>query len=409
MLTGRAFAVLGAGAALYVASRLVGSPDLHMVALGLLALVPAAAFLVRVNRQRVTSLRRLSTRRTFPGGRVRVELEIHGDGRSRAPFLLLEDRVPPGLGPPARAVAGDLPPGGRRVISYDLVPRARGRYPIGPLRVLVSDPFDLIRHVVPFRERQDLVVYPEVEDLGGARQAAPAGSSGDSSSRQLFRSGEDFYTMRRYEVGDDLRLIHWPSVARTGDLMIRQDEAARRASAVLFLDTREEALGSWPEAFERAVSAAASIGVHHLRAGYRVRLATPEQPPRYLDRDQMLDLLAVLQPSRVTSLSPGLRRLRDASSGGAALLVVTRVPSPAEVAELSRAGSGYGPKLAVLIHRVNPDDLHLEARHNLDRETELARRSLGRAGWDVILLPPNGRLHDAWTLRTKRPAIAASW
>ena len=36
--------------------------------------------------------------------------------------------------------------------------------------------------------------------------------------------------MRGYQEGDDLRRIHWPSVARTGELMIRQDESSKRAS-----------------------------------------------------------------------------------------------------------------------------------------------------------------------------------
>ena len=49
--------------------------------------------------------------------------------------------------------------------------------------------------------------------------------------------------MRGYQEGDDLRRIHWPSVARTGELMIRQDESTRRSTAVLFVDTRDAAVG----------------------------------------------------------------------------------------------------------------------------------------------------------------------
>ena len=49
--------------------------------------------------------------------------------------------------------------------------------------------------------------------------------------------------MRGYQEGDDLRRIHWPSVARTGELMIRQDEASRRAGGLIYLDSREALLG----------------------------------------------------------------------------------------------------------------------------------------------------------------------
>jgi alpha-galactosidase len=76
VLTGRAWAVIWGGGALWVASRVVGAPDLHMAAVGLLALVPMVALLVRVTPPKLQATRRLSTRRAFPGTRVRVDLEI---------------------------------------------------------------------------------------------------------------------------------------------------------------------------------------------------------------------------------------------------------------------------------------------------------------------------------------------
>ncbi len=411
MLTGRAWALLGGGLLLYIASRFVGAPDLHMVAVGLVALVPVAAVLIRWTRHDLEAVRRLSTRRAFPGSRIRIDLEIHNAGSTRTSFVLLEDRLPPDLGPPSRAVVADIAPGARRTVSHEVIARRRGRYPIGPLRAYLADPFDLVRNTVVFPVQQDLIVYPEVEDLGPSQVASPIGSSGESSTRQMFRSAEEFYTMRQYEIGDDLRRIHWPSVARTGQLMIRQDEASRRASAALFLDTRESAVGRSTEAFERAVSAAASIGAHYLRSGYRLRLVTPESLPRPVDLDGFLERLALVRPSTTRVLTPSLQRLRSLASGGAALVVVTHIPDPAELAELSRLGAGYGPKLAVLVHPRDPDELYLEPRREIDRQAESARTSMARAKWDVLLIRPNGRLQDVWPLRANRPArgIAASW
>lgn len=410
MLTGRAWAVIGGGALLWLVSRALGAPDIHMVAVGLLALVPLSALLVRFNRHELVATRRLSTRRAFPGARVRVDLELHNRARRRTSPLLLEDHLPSSLGVAARAVAGDVAPGGRRTASYHLTVRSRGRYPIGPLSAWVADPFDLARQRIEFPGQHDLIVYPAVEDLGAAPSAAPVGGAGESSTRQLYRSGEDFYTMRHYEIGDDLRRIHWPSVARTGELMIRQDEAVRRASAVLLLDTREAALGEYRPAFERAVSAAASIGAHYLRAGFTLRLALPDSPPRPVDADGFLELLALIRPTSARQLTPVVRELRAAASGGTALVVVTHVPPPEEVALLSRLAGGFVNRLAVLVHRQDPDQLYLPARQDADRVAEGARGSMGRAGWEVLLLPPSGRLREIWQLRDKRPArrIAAS-
>jgi len=411
VLTGRAWAVIAGGIVLWLASRALGAPDLHMVAVGLLALVPLAALLVRTTRHDLAATRRLSTRRALPGTRVRVDLELQNQGRRRTSLLLLEDRLPSSLGAPARAVAGEVRPGGRRTVSYHLTARVRGRYPIGPLSAWAADPFDIARQRIEFPGQHDLIVYPEVEDLGMSPSAAPVGGAGESSTRQLFRSGEDFYTMRHYEIGDDLRRIHWPSVARTGELMIRQDEAVRRASALLLLDTRESALGDFRDAFERAVSAAASIGAHYLRAGFTLRVALPDAPPQPVDVDGFLELLALVRPTPARRLTPAIRQLGTAASAGAALVVVTHVPPAEEVAVLSRLSGAFATRLAVLVHRHDLDELYLPARHDADHAAEGARGSMSRAGWEVLLLRPSGRLGDVWQLRDKRPArrIAASW
>jgi uncharacterized protein (DUF58 family) len=404
MLTGRAWAVLGGGALLWAASRLVGSPDLHMVAVAILLLVPLSALLVRATRHDLTATRRLSARRVFPGTSVEVGLEVHNRGRRRTSLLLLEDRLPSSLGRSARAAAADVPPDGRKEVAYGITARGRGRYPIGPLAVWVGDPFDLVRHRIEFPDRHDLIVYPEVEDLGTLPMAAPAGGAGDSSTRQLFRSGDEFYTMRQYELGDDLRRIHWPSVARTGQLMIRQDEAVRRAQAAVFLDTRTGALGEHHEAFERAVSVAASIGAHYLRAGFTVRLGTPDRPWRPVDRDQFLELLALIRPSRTAQITPALRQLRHSVTPGTTLVVVTHLPTAEEVAALSRLGSGYATRLAVLIHPEEPERQPIRPRWEADRRADTSRTSLGRGGWEVLVLKPSSRLREAWQLRANRPA-----
>ena len=405
MLTGRAWAVLGTGASLWLTSRLLGTPDLHMVAVGLLALVPLAAILVRLMRHDLTAVRRLSTRRAFPGTRIRVEVEVRNVGKRRTAMLFVEDRVPTSLGPVAREVLGEIRAGTRQQVGYDITPRARGRYRLGPLGILVADPFDLVRKRIEFDVRHDIVVFPEIESITGGRPATPLGASGEASTRQLFRAAEDFYTMRAYEEGDDLRRIHWPSVARTGELMIRQDESAHRAAAALVLDNRSSGLGGSGPAFERAVSAAASIGAHYLRTGFRLRLATADQAPALVELDRFLETLALARPSRTQQITPTLTRLASASAAGGALVVVTHVPDASAIAALSRVGAG-GSRIAVLVQQHERDDLSSRARSAQDRALLAARRSLARAGWDVVVLGPNERLGEAWPRRRGRSPLA---
>ena len=72
------------------------------------------------------------------------------------------------LGRAARLVIGGVRPGAREQATYTLVPQSRGRYLLGPLVVDVSDPFALSRFRLQFDEREELLVTPEIEDLGAA-------------------------------------------------------------------------------------------------------------------------------------------------------------------------------------------------------------------------------------------------
>jgi uncharacterized protein (DUF58 family) len=404
MLAGRGVAVFVTGLAMWLAARLLGSPGLEVVAIGVAALPLLAARAAKRGAQRLQIRRRLSEVRVMPGSRVTVTLELENHSPIATSFLLVEDRLPAQLGRAARLVVGGIREGSREQAAYTLVPQSRGRFLLGPLVVDVSDPFALTRRRLEFDERDELLVAPEIEDLGASPDPSSGPSFGVSRARQLFRTGEEYYTMRQYVEGDDLRRIHWPSVARTGDLMIRQDQSTRRASGLVFLDTRAVALGrTHTPAFERGVSVAASVGVLLARRGFVLRLGTTELPAAALSEDRFLDALTGISHTEVRSVGPALAHLRAGSSPDTSLVFVSAPPVPAELGSLIRAGAGFGQKLAVLIYPTDPGRLPPDRQVQLEGRASQARLSLARAGWDVIVLPPSMRLQERWHSPVERP------
>lgn len=214
--------------------------------------------------------------------------------------------------------------------------------------------------------------------------------------------------MRPYQEGDDLRRIHWRSVARIGELMIRQDESTRRSNAALFLDTRESAVGRiHSPSFEKCVSAAASVGVLLARYGFAVRLATSQLAPTPVGEDTLLEALAGIGHDTARALSNGLGRLRSAAAADTTLVAITAPPLPAELASLVRAGAVFGPKLAVLVYPIDPGTLPPERQAHLEGRASSARVSLSRSGWEVLVLSPSERLRDVWqATRNTLPALS---
>jgi len=210
--------------------------------------------------------------------------------------------------------------------------------------------------------------------------------------------------MRQYQLGDDLRRIHWPSVARTGDLMIRQDESSRRASGLVFLDNRGHALGqAHSPAFERAVSVAATLGVMLAQRGFALRLGTTEAPAATVSEERFLDALSGIGHASARSVGPALAHLRAGATADTSLVYVAAPPAPGELSSLIRAGSGFGPKLAVVVHPVDPQTLPPGRAAQLEGRATQATMAFARAGWDCIVLTPSTPLKERWHAPRERP------
>jgi uncharacterized protein (DUF58 family) len=395
---------------LYLASRAIGSPNLHIAGFGVMALPLFALILLRLTRAPLSIRRRPAADRTFPGSRVRVDVEVRNEGRRTTPLILFEDHVPPSFGRSARAVLPGIPAEQQQVVSYLVSCRKRGRYELGPARLQLTDPFGLARMTAELPDTDELIVYPEIEDLSAKPVAAYGSGSGESPFNRIFRGGREFYGMREYMTGDDLRRIHWPSTARTGELMIRQEEVARRSVVTILLDTRADAMGrDGSAAFERGVSAAASIGTLLSHRGFGLRLATADVPPGPRTEEAFLEHLAAITASRTRSLGPALLQLKGKAVADSTLVVVTAPPKGPEITALIRAAAGYGPKMAVFVYPVDPHALPIREQAELTGRASAAHASLARVGWDVYVLAPEQRLSETWhTKTTRRPHAAAS-
>jgi uncharacterized protein (DUF58 family) len=155
-------------------------------------------------------------------------------------------------------------------------------------------------------------------------------------------SGLEFYGMREYVPGDDLRRIVWRASARTGKVMVREAEQGITDHITIILDTdrgshRRDGEGL-SESFETGIRAAASLGIRHLREGYEVRCETNggplTRPLRGATQQLMLlDGLARLEPSR-EPLSAVIRRLLSGNQRDAHNILITPNLGEQEAAQL---------------------------------------------------------------------------
>lgn len=330
------------------------------------------------------------------------------DNVSRLPtgLLMLQDRVPYVLGPRPRFVLDRVEAGGRREVSYRVRSDLRGRYPLGPLQLRLSDPFGMCELTRSFSAYDTLTVIPRTEPLPPVRLAGEAAGYGDGRQRSLALAGEDDVIPRGYRHGDDLRRVHWRSTARYGELMVRREEQPQRARCTVLLDTRRIAFqGAGPDsAFEWAVSGAASALVHMLERGFSVRLLTDtgstvpgDGSSGFAGATQdsadsaglMMDTLAVVGHSDGAGLSPSYDVLRGGNEG---LLIAffgdldeEQAAVAARMRQRSNAAVAFVTDSAAW---VDGEPESAEATERL--------RMLREAGWTVLQARPGTKLADLW-------------
>ena len=272
--------------------------ELVVVALGT-AIIVLLAIIVARRPLRAGIERRIRTIRVPRGDPVRVTYRIRNETTHRSGRATLLDRCD---GTEIQVAIDPVPAGGIVNLAASLPTRRRGVFELGPLDTQKIDPFFLA--VGRWRIEHDLghlstvTVHPKVYELLG-----PQGSSRVVENESIVRRAaadplSGFVSMREYVAGDDPRLIHWPTTARTGTLMVREHVEVRRPEFTIVVDAAA-AVGTADD-FEEIVDAAATVAVHALRTGLDVvvRTTNPDhagRPNPLRAESDVLDLLTPVQ------------------------------------------------------------------------------------------------------------------
>jgi uncharacterized protein (DUF58 family) len=428
LLTLRGRCLVGAAVALLLLGMVLGERPLVQLSIFALTLPLLASAAVARERFRLTARRTVSPARVPRGGSADVLLEVtNADGRTGGLWMLTE-QLPAELGPSPRFVVERLGGGQTTSLPYRVSGDRRGRHALGPLRLRLVDPFGLVERSAVGAGSAPLLVVPRVRPLGPGGPAGGQGGGGDGSRRSIAVHGEDDVSTREYRHGDDLRKVHWRATARTGELMVRLEERPWRSQATLFLDTRSRAhlvagrSTEWavpgpdgddcppPDSLEWLVEAAASIGTAMARRGAVLRTVTdagelvPTSGRGRLSADDLLDRLATVGPSRVSSLNHGIEQLCRAAGEGPVVCLLGAV-GPDDVVDLARARSGPTTDLAVLADLGSwtglgsgrgRRTLSATSRATLHRQREDAATLLRAAGWRVATARADLTVAHVW-------------
>ena len=294
-----------------------------------------------------------------------VALAARGAGIIRAPGphtvvegqpypLRLELR--PGLLPPPGGELTDpllerpvrIGPGAARRVRIDVRFARRGRRLLGAGSLRVSDPLRIAeREIAGSGPAHELLVLPRTEEVVAARPGGGAGpgtgvdGSGGRSALRGRADGSaaelDLEGLRPYREGAPAARIHWPTVARTGEMLERRLTADSDSAPLVVLDASRPPS---EQALDAAVRAAASLCLHLARRGGCALLLPGDRRPLRLAGDLAAWPAAHARLAIVaaTGTRPALAGARRA---GAVMWVSARPDPPRDLARAAGGGAWH--------------------------------------------------------------------
>jgi uncharacterized protein (DUF58 family) len=199
------------------------------------------------------AIRRVTVAIDAPGDGVAVhplEITVAVDG-TRSPVRIRLTNPPSGWTAVATPARGELA----------AVPPARGVIETVVIDIHAGAPLGLMwfrrRLTIALPRPIEVAPYAVEEPLAASALAARAG-------------GEAVRSLREYVRGDAARLVHWPSTARRGQLIVKELEEPDRPGLVIQADLSD------PHFAEDVARRAMGAAVGGLRAGLDVTLLTAE-------------------------------------------------------------------------------------------------------------------------------------
>lgn len=346
--TGRGLGVLAGGVLVVLVGWLLQAPALVFAGTTLVVLIVAVTVSLLFRSADVRVARRFTPDRGVAGWSAVETVSVLPRGRRTSGAVRVREQLPFGRLTDSEAAAVLLVPGRASSAVFRHHDLPRGRHRIGPLHVDLVESYGVARRRVVADGAAEFVVVPEVVEVGLGRESRALGDGSRRQREHSLAGGEDDPVTREYRRGDPMRRVHWKATARHGELMVRQEEqhglpSARVVIAVAaegWSDSRPTVAPSSgfrskaaaptialvSDAFEWAVSFAATVAVEVGHAGSLTVLATPDG-----------SLVARHDPDSTAAFLDDLADLRlDDELGAAAPAPSPREPVVAVVSGLRR-------------------------------------------------------------------------
>lgn len=210
--------------------------------------------------------------------------------------------------------------------------RYRGRHVLEDPRLVGRDPLGMFHRPGPPTKSVSFLALPRPLHIPPQDILAMLSERTRLEMANRRQRAGEFFGIRLYQPGDELRDVHWKATAHTGDIVVKEYAGGSEYRSAVWLDTSEQSLiGSGPESsFETGVIAAASvlkglseIGINTtlFAEGLSDSLRSPEAGASIVRR--ALQELATVRPVGKHSFADNTQSYRKHTGSGMTVFAIT--------------------------------------------------------------------------------------
>lgn len=241
---------------------------------GMLLSLLGLNFVIAIQTLKHIQVKRLPIRPVSAEDELTLDIIIKNPTKKPKTLIQVTDKIPPSLGEEIKHSLEVIPPEAEIQLTTYISTKKRGIYHWQDITLSSAAPFGLFCCSRNRYTEGKAVVYPQVLPL----QTCPlVDNIGDEESRKkesnrLYINATEGVTkaLRQYRYGDPIRLIHWRTSARFGDLQVRELETITGGQDIIIcLDNSSQ----WQEEnFEKAIIAIASMYFYSSKQQLEVKL-----------------------------------------------------------------------------------------------------------------------------------------
>lgn len=316
-----------------------------------------------------------SNDKAVTGDRVSINMDFYNSGYMPIPYLKVTANLSKKLaGAEQKQRIYSLMPGIKATLSMDFECRHKGVYKIGYVETEFEDILGFFKWKKVFDEDIYLFVYPKVHMLRQLDIPLRQQFGTIAVKHNAYEDQASTRDIRKYNIGDSFKKIHWKVTAHRGDFFVRNVELNASANLNVFLDLYNYGFpeDSASDIEEKGAECAVSIiryalfhsmSVNFTAKGDKEISLTAKRVDRF---SQFLDAISLLSASGDVPISDLVRREARKLDWDATVVVITPcIDKAASETYISLKSSGIEFVLVYLCIDKEENNENIEMlRHN---------------------------------------------